>query len=250
MSLPASGEAPGPLRSVRSFVRREGRMTEGQRRALESLWPVYGVADGRGPLDLDRMFGRRAPRHLEIGSGNGECVIELARRHPDNDYLAVEVHRPGVGHLLARLAALELANVRVAATDVCELLPRLPVESLSAVYVFFPDPWPKKRHHKRRLLKPEFLGLLAPRIARHACLFVATDCADYAAAIGSLIETLPGWCNLAGPGQRAPRLGRRPCTRFEARGRRSGAQIADFVLARAASHGSSSVSESTLGTSS
>ncbi len=221
-------------------------MTEAQRRALRELWPAYALPEDATPIDLDVAFGRRAPRYLEIGSGNGDCVLELARRNPDNDYLAVEVHRPGLGHLLARAAALGVRNVRVAALDVCDVLSRLPRESLAGVYVFFPDPWPKKRHHKRRLLQPGFLAQLAGPMARQACLFVATDCAEYAAQVAALAEQSAGWFNLAGQGQRAPRLKRRPRTRFEGRGERAGSQIADFVLARAVSQGSSSVSESTL----
>ncbi|MGH8596335.1 MAG: tRNA (guanosine(46)-N7)-methyltransferase TrmB, partial [Gammaproteobacteria bacterium] len=131
-------------------------------------------------LDLPAIFGRRAPVYLEIGSGNGECIADLAKTFPANDYIAVEVHRPGIGHLLNLAVASSLANLRVTTDDVHALLPRLMPESISAVYVFFPDPWPKTRHHKRRLLQADFFDALVPCMSRHGLIHVATDSAEYA----------------------------------------------------------------------
>lgn len=223
-------ETPATPRAVRSFVRREGRMTSAQRRALEALADTY-----RWPLETcapESITGRCAPLWLEVGCGDGENVLAAARAHPARDYLACEVHGPGVGHLLNGIAQARLTNLRVARCDVFELLKVLPAESLAAASVFFPDPWPKKRHHKRRLLQAPFFTELARVLARHGRLFVATDWADYAQEIAALVETLPAWCNLAGPGRRAPRAKARLLTKFERRARREGRAVADFVFAR------------------
>ncbi|MGE3772976.1 MAG: tRNA (guanosine(46)-N7)-methyltransferase TrmB, partial [Gammaproteobacteria bacterium] len=195
---------PRAPRAVRSFVRREGRMTTSQRRALEALadtyrWPL----EPRAPATIT---GRCAPLWLEVGCGDGENVLAAARAHPARDHLACEVHGPGVGHLLNGIAQAGLTNLRVARCDVFDLLKTLPAESLAAVSVFFPDPWPKKRHHKRRLLQASFFTELARVLARNGRLYVATDWSDSAEEIAALVETLPAWCNLAGPGRRAPRL--------------------------------------------
>ena len=142
-------------RPIRSFVRREGRMTAAQRRALDELLPQYGVSDAR-PLDNAALFGRAGPLHLEIGFGNGDALLRMALDHPANNYLGAEVHRPGVGHLLQQLEKNGIQNVRVSPHDATEVLARLGNASLAAIYIFFPDPWPKKRHHKRRLIQTAF----------------------------------------------------------------------------------------------
>lgn len=227
---PDRPDAPPVLRSVRSFVRREGRMTVSQRRALHDLaeryhWPLAPVAPSS-------VTGRTAPLWLEIGSGDGENVLALARAHPGRDFIACEVHGPGVGHLLNRVEAEGLANVRVAQCDVFELLKHLPAGALTGVNVFFPDPWPKKRHHKRRLLQGALLDELARVLAREGRLFVATDWADYAVEVAELIDTAPGWMNLAGPRRHAPRLKHRILTKFERKALREGRAVADFVIAR------------------
>lgn len=221
---------PRAPRAVRSFVRREGRMTASQQRALETLADTY-----RWPLEPHApaaITGRHAPLWLEIGCGDGENVLAAACAHPSRDYLACEVHGPGVGHLLNGIAAAGLVNLRVARCDVFDLLRALPAEALAAASVFFPDPWPKKRHHKRRLLQAPFFVELARVLARDGRLFFASDWADYADEVAALVETLPGWCNLAGPLRRAPRPKARVLTKFERRAIREGRVVADFVFAR------------------
>src|SRR5271155_73993 len=152
-------------RHIRSFVLRAGRMTPAQERALTELWPAYGVDLGAGPLDLEAIFGRRAPRSLEIGFGVGEVIGSLAEHHPDKDYLGIEVHRPGVGRLLLRAAEAKVRNLRVICHDAVEVLrDRLPDGSFDEILVFFPDPWHKKRHHKRRLIDAAFVAALAAKL--------------------------------------------------------------------------------------
>jgi tRNA (guanine-N7-)-methyltransferase len=205
-------------------------MTQSQRRALDQLAPAY-----RWPLTATApraVTGRDAPLWLEIGCGDGENVLAAARAEPGRDYIACEVHGPGVGHLLNRLAAEGLRNVRIAQCDVFDLLRWLPDGALTGVNVFFPDPWPKKRHHKRRLLRQPLFEALARVLAREGRVFIATDWAEYAADIAALVEACPGWRNLAGPGRRAPCLKHRILTKFERRARREGRAVADFVFAR------------------
>ena len=168
--------ASKPIRSIRSFVRRESRITSAQRRALKDLWPRYGVEAGDAPLEFTRLFGREAPVILEIGFGNGESLASSAAAHPETNYLGIEVHRPGAGSLLRRLATEELDNVRVMLGDAKDILAdRIPVASLSAVQLFFPDPWPKKRHHKRRLVQPDFAALVTSRLKPGGDWHLATD---------------------------------------------------------------------------
>ena len=227
---------PGDYRrKVRSYVQREGRMTPAQRRALETLLPKYGVPPGTGPLDLDALFGRRAPRVLEIGFGDGETLAALAAANPGTDYLGVEVHRPGVGHLLLKLEKDGIGNVRVACSDAVEVLgDRIPDGSLAGINIFFPDPWPKKRHHKRRLIQPGFTELLARKIAAGGRLHLATDWVHYAEQMQATLSACPGF----EPGSPGPPAAR-PGTRFEARGRRLGHEIRDLVFIRSAGPSSS-----------
>ena len=152
-------------RPIRSFVLRQGRVSNAQRRAHETLMPKYGIQFAENPLDLDQIFGRSAPRFLEIGFGMGETTAAIAQAHPQYDYLAIEVHTPGVGSLLKQLEALGLTNVRIVQHDVVEVLQQmLPSGCLDGVHIFFPDPWPKARHHKRRLIQPEFIALLGEHL--------------------------------------------------------------------------------------
>jgi tRNA (guanine-N7-)-methyltransferase len=168
-------------RPIRSFVLRQGRISSAQRRAHADLFPAYGVAFSPKPVDLDRMFGRSAPKILEIGFGMGETTADIAREHPENDYLGIEVHTPGVGGLLKRIAELNLKNVRIIQHDAVEVLRHMiPPERLDGVHLFFPDPWPKKRHHKRRLVQAPFLALLSSRMKPGAYVHAATDWEDYA----------------------------------------------------------------------
>jgi tRNA (guanine-N7-)-methyltransferase len=218
-------------RSIRSYVLRQGRVTEAQSRAVERLMPVYGIAFAPAPLDLDAAFGRRAPKILEIGFGMGETTAAIAHAHPDSDYLGIEVHTPGVGALLRRIESLGLTNVRVIRHDAVDVLEKMIAPaSLDGVHVFFPDPWPKKRHHKRRLLQPDFVRLLASRMKPGAYLHAATDWEDYALQMLDVLSAEPLLANTATGF--APRPDARPSTKFEARGARLGHGVWDLVFRR------------------
>jgi tRNA (guanine-N7-)-methyltransferase len=207
-------------RSIRSFVLRQGRLTSGQTRAIEQYWHKYGIDYTAGILDLDFSFQRNSSKILDIGSGMGETLVELAASHPENDYLAIEVHRPGVGSLIRLAAEKNLNNIRVINHDVVEVLKtQIDDSCLDQVYLFFPDPWPKKRHHKRRLVNSEFLALLVPKMKSNARFFLATDWRDLAEYMLSVCDQHPSLLNLAGSGNFAPRPSWRPVTKFENRGR-------------------------------
>jgi tRNA (guanine-N7-)-methyltransferase len=221
-----------PRRPVRTYVLRQGRLTEAQRRARDELLPRFGVPYSREPLDLARLFGRHAPKIMEIGSGMGETTARIAAAHPDRDYLAIEVHTPGVGSLLAQLAAQGLENVRVIQHDAVEVVQHMIApSSLDGVHVFFPDPWPKKRHHKRRLLQAPFIALLATRLKPGATVHVATDWEDYARQILDMLSAEPALVNTSDGF--ASRPDDRPLTKFERRGLKLGHGVWDVVFRRA-----------------
>ena len=220
-------------RSVRSFVIRAGRMTDAQQRALDELLPRYQVSCVALRDDLLQVFTRGAPLHLEIGSGNGDNALALAARCPHVDVLASEVHPPGVGHTVHEAARRGLTNLRIYDGDALELLTALPSATLDAVYIFFPDPWPKKRHHKRRLVQTELLGLLATRLKRHGRVRFATDDADYAVQVRAAVALDARWLNLAGVEAWAPRPCERVLTRFEQRAVRDGRAVFDLSWMRA-----------------
>jgi tRNA (guanine-N7-)-methyltransferase len=220
-----------PRRSIRSYVLRQGRTTAAQARAQRELTPVYGIPFAAEPLDLDRAFGRAAPKVLEIGFGMGETTAAIAAAHPETDYLGIEVHTPGVGSLLNRIAALGLANVRVIQHDAVEVLERMiPPASLDGVHLFFPDPWPKKRHHKRRLVQAPFARLLASRLQPGGYVHAATDWEDYAQQILAVLTAEPSLGNTAP--DFAPRPETRPQTKFERRGVGLGHRVWDVVFHR------------------
>jgi tRNA (guanine-N7-)-methyltransferase len=216
-------------RSIRSYVLRQGRTTAAQARAHRELLPRWGIPFQSAPLDLERAFGRAAPKVLEIGFGMGETTAAIAAAHPEIDYLCIEVHTPGVGSLLNRIEALGLANVRVIQHDAVEVLERMiPPASLDGVHIFFPDPWPKKRHHKRRLVQPAFVALLAARMKPGAYVHVATDWEDYAQQV---LEVLSGEAALQNTAQGfALRPETRPETKFERRGVGLGHGVWDLVF--------------------
>ena len=221
------------LRGIRSFVVRGGRTTEAQQRALESLWPQFGITFDGQPLDLDRAFGRQAARTLEIGFGNGDNLAALAAAHPERDYLGVEVHRPGVGRLLLSLQQLGVTNVRVICHDVVEVLEhQLLRGSLDEVLILFPDPWPKKRHHKRRLMQAPFAELIADRLMAGGVLRFATDWQPYAVAALETLNANARLRNLSTEGAFVPRPAERRPTRFERRGERLGHEVWDLVFVR------------------
>lgn len=220
-------------RSVRSYVVRGGRITDAQERALQSLWPQYGIAFEPAPLDLDALFGRRASRSVEIGFGNGENLAALAAAHPERDYLGIEVHRPGVGRLLLRLEEQCLHNVRLICHDAVEVLDQqLVAQALDEVLILFPDPWPKKRHHKRRLLQTPFVELVADRLRPDGVLRIATDWGPYAQAALGALNACSGLRNLSLDGTFIARPSERSPTRFELRGERLGHEVWDLAFAR------------------
>ena len=241
----------GPRDSIRSYELRQGRLTSGQRRALEQHWETYGVPATSGVLDLDEIFGRRAPRVLDIGSGMGDTTVTIAARHPENDYLALEVHLPGVGALTRRAAAEGLRNLRVLRADAKAVVGgRLPPDSFDEAWIFFPDPWVKRRQHKRRLVGSEFINALAQRLKPSGRLSMATDWDDLAKHMRTTCDRNPLLQNLAGRGHFAPRPAWRPLTKFEQRGLRLGHAVRDLVYARVGPTGSKEANDPTDGNSS
>jgi len=220
-------------RKVRSFVRRAGRMTNAQRRALTDLMPRFGIPFQDGPLDPVRIFGRDTERVLDIGFGDGEALLTLAANNPSVDYLGLEVHEPGIGHLLLLLERAGTSNVRVIHHDAVEVLERmLPGQQFNVVNLLFPDPWPKKRHHKRRLVQPDFVRNVA-RVLRPGGLFhVATDWADYAEHVRNVLEDSDQFSRSSEEGEVDP-LYQRPPTKFERRGRQLGHDVTDLHFRKA-----------------
>ena len=210
-------------RPIRSFVLRQGRTTPAQSRALEQLLPEYGIALS----DQTIVSGRDAPLVMEIGSGMGETTAEIARQHPEADFVAVEVHGPGIGALLNKIHSMQLTNLRVVRHDAVEVLERMVADgSLAAVHVFFPDPWPKKRHHKRRLVQPAFLSLLGRKLKAGGIVHLATDVPDYADQMAEVFSRHAAFA-AASAG-----FAERPTTKFEKRGRRLGNPVRDLVFMR------------------
>jgi tRNA (guanine-N7-)-methyltransferase len=222
--MPASSHPP-----IRSFVLRQGRVSNAQRRAVDTLLSVYGIAYAPRALDFEQVFGRRAPTILEIGFGMGETTAQIAQAHPENDYLGIEVHTPGVGGLLKLIGEGGLSNLRFIQHDAVEVLEHMIAPaSLAGAHIFFPDPWPKKRHHKRRLIQPGFVALLASRLAPGAYLHAATDWQEYAEQILAVLAAEPALANTA-PGY-APRPDYRPQTKFESRGLKLGHGVWDIIF--------------------
>ncbi len=222
-------------RSIRSFVVRAGRITVAQTRALEELWPRYGVEYSAVPLDLDTLFGRRAPRVVEIGFGNGEHLAALAALYPERDFLGIEVHRPGVGHLLLLASQNGSTNVRASCHDAVEVFQhQLAPDSLDDIYVLFPDPWHKKRHHKRRLIQPPFVALLVSRLRAGGVLHLATDWQPYAEQMLEVLRANAELENLSPTNDWMPRPEQRAPTRFEKRGARLGHGVWDLAFRRRA----------------
>jgi tRNA (guanine-N7-)-methyltransferase len=228
-----TGREEPQRRAIRSYVLRAGRMTAAQTRALEELWPRYGLEAEGPPLDLEAVFGRRAPVTLEIGFGNGDNLAALAERHPGRDFIGVEVHPPGVGHLLLKAEKAGLGNLRIFRHDAVEVLrQRIAPGSLDSILVLFPDPWHKKRHHKRRLVNPEFAELAASRLAVGGTLQLATDWEPYAEQMLEVLNASAALRNRAADGRFVPRGPDRVRTRFEARGERLGHVVRDLCYER------------------
>jgi len=228
-----SGSDNSGRRPVRSYVLRGGRLTAGQERALRELWPRFGIENGDGLLDLDRLFGSNAPVILEIGFGNGEATWQMASAHPEENYIAVEVHQPGVGHLLLKIEEHGIENIRIACADATEFLRnRVPEESLGGVRIYFPDPWPKKRHHKRRIIQPSFVRALASRMRLGAILHLATDWEPYAEHMLEVIGGVEGLTNLSASDGFSDKPEWRPETKYEKRGERLGHTVKDLLFVK------------------
>ncbi len=225
---------PPQRRPIRSFVLREGRLTAGQQRAFHDHWPRYGIDFVGQPLALEQLFTKPQPLYLEIGFGNGESLARMAAAAPEQNFLGIEVHRPGVGHLLLRAAELELPNLRIIRHDALEVLTHgIPEKSLDGLLLFFPDPWPKQRHHKRRIFRPALLDPLTRTLKPGALLHAATDWEEYAHAMLALMEQYrDSFDNLVAPGAFSPRPDYRPLTKFEQRGTRLGHAVWDLRFQR------------------
>jgi tRNA (guanine-N7-)-methyltransferase len=234
MSDPSSAVPVDPKRrAIRSFARRGGRITPAQQRALTELWPRFGVDYRAQSLDLDALFGRRAPRTVEIGFGDGESLVALASAAPERDYLGIEVHPPGVGHCLLAGAAAATGNLRVLSHDAVDVLEHcLGPGSVDEILIYFPDPWPKKRHGKRRLIQPAFAALLASRLAVGGRLRLATDWQPYAEWMLEVLDAIAQLRNCAGASHYVPRPPERPLTKFERRGTRLGHTARDLEYVR------------------
>jgi tRNA (guanine-N7-)-methyltransferase len=220
-------------RRIRSFVLRAGRTTPAQERALGELWPAYGIDLKEAPLELAAVFGREAPRSLEIGFGAGEVIGALAENNPHIDYLGIEVHRSGVGRLLLRAQQCSFKNLRVICSDAVDVLrDHIADAAFDEVLVFFPDPWHKKRHHKRRLIEPSFVSLAAAKLRSGGTLRLATDWQAYAEQMLAVCNADPALVSLSRDGTYVPRPEFRPPTRFERRGERLGHGVWDLAYAK------------------
>ncbi|RUO28990.1 tRNA (guanosine(46)-N7)-methyltransferase TrmB [Aliidiomarina sedimenti] len=214
---------------IRSFVKREGRLTKGQAAALERQWPGKGLQHQADGIDFDKAFGRPAPLVLEIGFGMGHSLVEMAKADPDSNYIGIEVHGPGVGACLMEAEAQGVENLRIFQHDAVEILQDCVAdESLAKIQVFFPDPWHKKRHHKRRLIRPEFVQLMHAKLQHGGILHLATDWENYAEHMLEVMQGEQGWDNLSANGDYVPRPDSRPLTKFEQRGQRLGHGVWDL----------------------
>lgn len=222
-----------PLRTVRSFVRRAGRITSSQKNALRELWPVYGIDYAETQLDLVAAFDRDAPCIMEIGYGNGETLATLAKKHPERNFLGVEIYEPGVGHMLIAIKRENLDNVRLIREDAVDVLTyQIPPASLDGVNLFFPDPWPKKRHHKRRIVQPEFADLVAARLKPAGKFHLATDWMPYAGHMLDVLSHCQYLDNTSASDDFVERLESRPLSKFERRGKDLGHEVRDLVFVR------------------
>jgi tRNA (guanine-N7-)-methyltransferase len=229
---------PNPLandrrgqRKIRSFVLREGRLTPGQLSALEKLWPLHGIENSSDTIDFSTLFSRQAPLVLEIGFGNGESLAQAAAESPDQDFIGIEVHRPGVGHLLQLIENQGLTNLKIVCADAVTVLTnRIPDQSLAALRIYFPDPWPKKRHHKRRIVQPDFVAMAVAKLAAGGVFHLATDWENYAEQMMEVMQNQAGLQNQAAAGQFCEQPHWRAETKFERRGKRLGHDVWDLIF--------------------
>ncbi|MGO4893033.1 tRNA (guanosine(46)-N7)-methyltransferase TrmB [Flavobacterium sp. W21_SRS_FM6] len=219
------------IRKIQSFVKREGRLTSGQAKALEQYWPSMGLLHTDGKLDTEYTFGRQAPLVLEIGFGMGKSLVEMAKNEPDKDFIGIEVHRPGVGACLAEAAEHQVTNLRVYEYDAVAVLADCIADaSLARVQLFFPDPWHKKKHHKRRIVQAEFVQNLRTKLALGGVFHMATDWENYAQHMLEVMSAAPGFVNQSESGDYVPRPDQRPLTKFEQRGHRLGHGVWDLMF--------------------
>lgn len=219
------------LRSIRSFVKREGRLTAGQQKALETQWPEYGIEYSETVLDLDALFQRKAPRVLEIGFGNGDSLWQMAQANPDKDYLGIEVHSPGVGHLLHLIETSAISNLRVSNHDAVEVLKnQIPDASLDRLQLFFPDPWHKKKHHKRRIVRDDFVIMVATKLKPGGIFHLATDWEHYAEQMLQVLSECELFENVSADNTFVEKPDERPLTKFEQRGQRLGHGVWDLLF--------------------
>ena len=231
--MPEGSENTRPHRPIRSFVRRAGRLTTSQQRALDEDWPDYGLDYDGSEWNLDTLFERSGPVVLEIGFGNGETLVEQAAQHPDRNFLGIEVHEPGVGHCLIKAREASLTNLKLVIHDAVEVLEhKVPNNALDRVNLYFPDPWPKKRHHKRRIVRPEFIRLLADRLRPGGSLHIATDWENYAEHIDEMLAATDRFELVERRVHAGDRPLDRPRTKFERRGLRHGHAIWDWRFDR------------------
>ena len=220
------------MRTVRSFVLRQGRLTRGQELAIATVWPVYGIERDETLLELEELFGRKASITLEIGFGDGVSLAEMAETAPEKDFVGIEVHRPGVGRLLHLINELGLTNVRVMDDDAVEIIKdRIPEQSLDCVQLFFPDPWHKKRHNKRRIVQPDFVSLIASRLKSGGIFHMATDWKPYAEHMAEVMEASDEFVSLS-DSPFSPKPDARPVTKFERRGLKLGHGVWDLLYKR------------------
>ncbi len=221
-------------RNIRSYVLRKGRLTVAQQLALDELWPHYGIERGKTVLEYGEHFARPADVILEIGFGNGESTWQMAQQEPDKNFIGIEVHEPGVGHLLMALEEHAIENVRIACEDAVPFLQhRVACGSLAGVRIYFADPWPKKRHHKRRIIQPEFVSQLAHCMTQGGILHLATDWQPYAEHVLEVMQFSPDFVNLSVTGDYCERPDWRPYTKYEKRGERLGHEVRDLLYQRA-----------------
>lgn len=233
ISAPDLDENGRPLRRIRSFVRRQGRLTKGQQQALDNHWPTMGVEYQDAPLDFAALFGRDAPVVLEIGFGMGASLVTMAQQHPEQNFLGIEVHLPGVGACLAAAQEAGLSNLRVMCHDAVEVLEKMiPASSLAMVQLFFPDPWHKARHNKRRIVQAPFVELVRGKLQTGGVFHMATDWEPYAEHMLEVMSSAAGYRNLSVQNNYVPRPESRPLTKFEARGQRLGHGVWDLMFAR------------------
>lgn len=228
-----TSDIPEHKRRIKSFVLRQGRLSQAQQNAIDTMWPQYGLTLEDNILDFNTLFGREAPTIIEIGFGMGNSLAAMAEAHPENNYIGIEVHRPGVGALLKLVAEKGLTNVRVFNEDAIEVLNRqVAKNSLSAVYLFFPDPWHKTKHKKRRILQAEFAEKIAQYLKLGGQFHMATDWEDYALHMMAVMSAAKEYRNISGEGKYTPRPDYRPLTKFEQRGQRLGHGVWDLVFER------------------